>query len=629
MTDNYVGLSNESPSSWPEYDADVSAIDRMADKKHHEYVLNYMTARLNASERKMQQFYNRWRANEYKVQGYINLPDYEKILKAMNRDGKPPSPVSITVPYAYATAWTVVTYLLHTFCGRKPIFQVASHKSEVVKSAKMMEQVLQWNADSTRLVRHFYQMFMDGQVYGVGAVRTLWTTRKARRAAWQKPKGLMNFLSSTPVRVMEERLVFEGNEVAAIDPFMFFPDPNVPMAEVNRKGEFVFWRVFEGKHRLLAAQASEQLKYVDKVSPMPANQANSLNSSARGAGIGADSSAGIRQHNEATGNYYQVDQGSVMILPKELGLGDSMAPERWLVSILNKTQIVQLEPLDVDYDMHPVAVIEPSTFGYGFGQPGLLDFIGPLQDTLSWLINSHVHNVRSVLNNSFVVDPSMVEMQDLKSNEPGKLIRLKRAAFGQDVRQAITQLNVVDITRSHIEDLEVFRRLGDMISAVSDNIRGLQDSGGRKTATEVRTSAEAGASRLAAQARLISAQGIVDLTEQMSVNLQSKLSQEVYISVVGRDGIDTPLKVSPDSLAGDFYYPVHDGTLPIDRVAMLDVWKEILMGVSQDPNLSQQFSVPDIFQFVAKLGGAENIDSFRVQVAPPSAEPPANAVPLS
>ena len=37
-------------------------------------------------------------------------------------------------------------------------------------------------------------------------------------------------------------------------------------------------------------------------------------------------------------------------------------------------------------------------------------------------------------------------------------------------------------------------KLADMLSAVNDNLKGIQDSGGRKTATEVRTSNESGSS---------------------------------------------------------------------------------------------------------------------------------------
>lgn len=625
----------------PEFRSGTTVMDRLgSDKKFHDHLRGYLLERLNYSERRMDQFYPRWRINERKVQGYISLPKYDEVLKAMNESGKPPSPVSITLPYAYATAWTVVTYMVHTFCGRKPMFQVSSYKTETAQSARMMELVLQWNVDATRLIRQLFQMFMDGEVYGVGIVRTLWVEKKAKRSEFVEVPGFQGLLNramggASRQRQKVDKLIFQGNEAVSVDPFMFFPDPNVPMAEVNRKGEYVFWRAFTGKHELLLAQAADQVRYVDKVNPMSPGQIQSGSSasggSVRGAAFGADANAAntIRGGVQGPSNYYQVDQGSVMVIPKELGLGDSMVPERWLFTMLNKTQIIQAEPLDVEYDMHPVSVIEPRTFGYGFGQPGMVDFVGPVQDTMSWLLNSHIHNVRAVLNNSFIVDPSMVEMQDLKSTEPGKLIRLKRAAFGQDVRQAVQQLPVSDVTRGHITDLEVFQRLGDALTGVNDNLRGVQDSGGRKTATEVRTSNEAGASRLAAQARLTSAQGIVDLTEQMTVNLQYKLTDPVYLSITGSAGVNTPIKISPESITGDFYYPVHDGTLPIDRVAMFDLWKELLLGIAQDQELRQNFSVPNIFEWVAKLGGAENIDSFKVQVAAPDAPPPPGAIPLN
>jgi hypothetical protein len=58
---------------------------------------------------------------------------------------------------------------------------------------------------------------------------------------------------------------------------------------------------------------------------------------------------------------------------------------------------------------------------------------------------------------------------------------------------------------------------------------------------------------------------------------------------------------------------VHDGTLPLDRIAMLDIWKEIMLGVLQDPELRQSYSVPKLFEYIAELGGAKNIKSFRIQ----------------
>lgn len=79
----------------------------------------------------------------------------------------------------------------------------------------------------------------------------------------------------------------------------------------------------------------------------------------------------------------------------------------------------------------------------------------------------------------------------------------------------------------------------------------------------------------------------------------------------------TPIK--PDDVQGNFYFPIHDGALPLDRVAMLDVWKEIWMAVSTNPQLAMQYNGPAIFEYMANLAGAKNLTSFKIQVAPPMA----------
>jgi hypothetical protein len=391
------------------------------------------------------------------------------------------------------------------------------------------------------------------------------------------------------------------------------------MSEVNKRGEYVWWRSFEGKHHLKKEEAAGTFKWIDSIVQSSNHQHNpdTDDTSDRDLISRGIAHPGLSTANEnlSTISYYEIMQGSVEVIPAELGLGEQTTPQKWVFAIGNRNQIIQAEPLDLDHDMHPVVVNEPYTLGYGFGQPGMADYLNPIQDLLSWFVNSHMDNVKTALNNMFVVDPSMVEIQDMKKPGAGKIIRLKKAAYGQDVRQALSQLPVTDITTGHIKDFETIIRVGDGLSSVTDNVRGLQSSGGRKTATEIRTSGEAAASRLAANARLISAQALVDLAEQMSMNTQQNMSQEFYLQLVGRDGLTTPVHITPEHITGDFHYPVHDGTLPIDRVAMLDVWKEIFLGIAQDPEMRQQYNMLAIFEHMAELGGAKNLKQFRVDVS--------------
>jgi hypothetical protein len=624
---------DDPPSRYPEPPAQLP-IQRLAPGTElHARVLQMLRERLDASEEKMSQFYPRWRTNERALQAYIMLPDYKKQLEQMNKEGRPPQVVEIQVPYIFAAVHTMVTYMMHTFGGRKPIFQLATYKKEWTENARAMEMVLQYNADHTRLLRHMYQWFWHSFTYGVGIIRTSWKNERAVRTRWVHVPRFSAFgvsIGGKTMPIREEKLIYSGNEVACIDPFLFFPDPRVPMHEVNRKGEFVFWRTFAGYHQLKSAEFNGVYMHVDaarKTLPISRWSADT-GESARSLRAEGDGIAGFHETDRRLEAFYQVDQGTVVIIPKQWGLGNGTRPEKWLFTILNKDQIIQAEPLEADHDMHPVAVLEPYSTGPSFGAICAVDVLKPVQDIMSWLVNSHMENVRTVLNNMLVVDPQAIELQDLKEPGAGKIIRLKMAAYGRDVRSALHQLNVQDVTRAHLADLRLMMDLGHMFLGINENLMGLQDSGGRKTATEVRTAGESGASRMASLARIISAQGMVDLVTQMVVNIQQRTDEEFLMELLGEISRETQVRITPDKLSGDFHYPIHDGTLPLDRVALMDVWKELAISIARDPELRQTFSLPRIVEYIAELGGARNIDQFKLQVLPPGQTPAPGAVPV-
>lgn len=591
-------------------------IDRLRPgSPEHSKLLTHLLDLHRMSSREMSRFHNRWRANEMQYQAYMTTKSVEDLRKAAIKGSTKPEFVDITVPYTYASVQTIVTYLLHTFCGRRPMWQVGSNRNDKVRLSQNLETILQYNADQERAVRKLYQFFHDGEMYGIQVMRLLWTVKQQRvtRTKTVTPgvPGLFN-VPQRPEQVQEVVTKFEGNDIWNIDPFDFFPDPRVPMDQVHLKGEFVFWRTTEGKFALKKAEQDGLLKWVDRIGDTPNDQRTGESTRNR---LSEGNENPANADSSITSRQAELLQGTVEIIPSEFGLGDSDRYEKWLFTIGNRNQIIQAEPLDLDHDQHPVIVGEPYSTGYGFGNIGVADMLQPMQEMMSWMLNSHIYNVRSVLNNTLVVNPQMVDMEDLKKPGPGRVIKLKPAAFGQNVTNAISQLAVQDVTRSHVTDLGMITRFADLISSTNDNLRGVQAAGGRKTATEVRTSGEAGASRLAAHARLISSQSIQPAGEMMVYNYQQLMSQEVYLRILGQNAADNPMRIGPEDISGSFYFPVHDGTLPMDKVALLDVWREIFMAIIQNPGLAQIFDAVGIFQYIAELGGAKNLSTFRVQTA--------------
>ena len=581
----------------------------------HQALLDFLLTRLRMSEDKMRGFYARWTANERRMQAYITMRDYDQLLQQQKNDaGRSPVPVDIVVPYAYATANTANTYLLHTFMGREPIFQVQSNNSTMIQNARSMETKLQYDCYHNRFAKIFWQFGMDQQMYGFGAMFVDWKVRQAMRSQKLSAQpGMFNQVlqgSDVPAQTRVLTTIYEGNEISNVDPFCFFPDPRVPMTEVNRDGEFFFKRTTVGKHKIKIGEARKEYVYTNAVGSLAKqNNTDSSQSDRSLLAQGESNPARAIYRGGNAADNVQLDEGTCFIIPKDMGLGEQTEPTLWFFTIANQRQIIQAIPYDFDHGMHPLVVAEPDRLGHAFGSPAPLDFYGPIQDTASWFINSHVKNTQKVIHNTLVVDPAMVEIQDLKLGGEARIIRLKQSAYGQDVRASLNQLQVTDVTRTHMQDMQLFIRLADMITGVNDNQRGVQNAGGRKTATEVRTAGESGGSRLAGRGLLVSSMAMVDLAMMMSLNNMQFISQEFSFRALGPDGLRHPITLQPDQIVGDFHYPINDGTLPLDRVALLDVWQQIFQTIVSTP-LAPAFNIPRMFLYIAQLGGAKNVEEF-------------------
>jgi hypothetical protein len=259
----------------------------------------------------------------------------------------------------------------------------------------------------------------------------------------------------------------------------------------------------------------------------------------------------------------------------------------------------------------------------------------PVQQTLDWLINSHFYNVRATLNNNFVVDPSKVVMKDVLSPAPGKIFRLKPSAYGSDPRMAVHQLVTQDVTQNNLRDLQVMMGFGERALGVNDQLMGMLNSGGRKTATEIRTSTSFGVNRLKTIAEWFSAVGFDPLSQMMVKNSQQYYTGEMKFRIAGslvQSAGQDFMNVTPDVIAGSYTYVPVDGTLPVDRYAQANLWRELMAQMRNFPQIMMQYDVGRIFEWVAQISGLKNINQFKIEIGSPeqlmAAAAAGNVVPL-
>ena len=594
-----------------------SELDLKPGSTLHQELLTKIYNRARESNSDMSKRFDVWKKIDRNLTAYIPSDDAEKAIKEAD-DRKP---VAIVVPYSYATLETLLTYMAAAFLD-EPIFRYEGVGPEDTIGAMLLEQIINMQCIKAKAALNLHTSYRDGYSYGIGVVAPAWTMKMGKRVAVEE-NGFMSavfgkWLSLGPKRINKDAILYEGNELRNIDPYLYLPDPNVPIHEPQR-GEYVGWIEETNYIKLLDAERNEANKLfnVRYLKDLSAGSGRShFNTAVTDSG---------RTERYSTSSYGSVETRPIDIIwlyvnliPKEWKIGSGEYPEKWLFGLAADQCIVSASPMNLNHNMFPVSVCAPDSDGYSTSPVSRLEIVYGLQETLDWLFSSHVSNVRKAINDMLIVDPSLINVNDLKDPAPGKLIRMRRAAWGRGVENAVKQLQVTDITRQNIQDSGFITDLMQKCSGSVDALMGFQRrSSERVSATESRDTRSGALSRLAKTARLVSLQMMQDLGYILASQTQQLMTQEQYVAISGRweeelrkeYGDVSRLKVTPFDLVIDMDVVPKDGSMVSGENA--DIWVQLFQTIGQQPLLMQQFDTTRIFMHIARMLGAKNVNEFR------------------
>jgi hypothetical protein len=609
----------------------------------HQRLLDLVRSRRSLSARKLANYYPEWTKADRIYQHYVEPSETDSQGKRLY-----PWARSIVVPMSYAIVQTQLAWEMAAFTQRIPIVPLDGLSPEDVKPAKVMEQVLQHEWSTDRMALSLYQWLLDRRRYGLGVVWINWA-RDATRQRVEVPKVMsLPFLGiELPLGTeweWQDRVKYEGNRLEPIDPFRFYPDPRVALADAHR-GEFVGFRTQKHYHELLLQERDGQYANVKRLPKRP-NQGGVINTSQAptmepraldrsGVGLGdwmgqiGPNSVDFQERGSVT-----LDVFVIRLVPKDYELGDSSWPQKYVVVVGNEAIVLRAQPYEFDHDELPACVMELSADRHMFSTPGVVSHLEDLQDFLSWLYNSHAENVRRTLNNQFIVDPSLVHIEDLLQPQPGLLARLRREAQGRpgSMEQAIKQIPIMDVTKTHGQDMSAAIDLMQRVSAAPENLQGVLAKG-EKTLGEQQMAVSAAQGRLRMEAQMGWLQGMVRATHQRISNIQQFMSEERWIQVVGTYPLalglsaDTKfLRVGPDQVQGQFTYSQPDMIVRQDQ-PMLMALREIWMAVAKEPELRQRFDLVKLFEPMAQMAGIKNLSDYVREMPAAGAQTPIPGMP--
>lgn len=598
----------------------------------HRKLVQRLKDYLRMSEKKFRDRYKQMADNEDLFQAFVPVKEIDRI-NARRRKGTEWEGTAdysaIELPYAYSVVMTTHCYYSSVFCARNPIFQLQGRHGETEQQVQAMETLLAYQASVGANILPLYVWLLDPGKYGFSVLGHYWDeeTIRCRHVVEKEAEFFGAPIKDAPKTkevVVKDVPGYRGSRCYNVRPQDFFPDPRVALVHFQ-KGQFCgrycetpFNEVYEGsrvkhnKYRYFNYDVLKRQKlsrdHTQTPEAAPRDEGSGNVTVLPGTNIELDAV-------DLPVGFIKGHEIYLKLIPDEWGLAEGDREEIWAFNLSSSGVIFGAGPLGEYFHKFPFDVLTDEIDGYTLFPRSTLERVRPLNDVMTWLVNSHFYNVRASLNNLLVVDPSMVVMKDVENPAPGKAIRLKPTAYGRDVRTLLNQLQVGDVTRSHIGDLQLVMDMVQRMVPANDAIMGVQPSGsGRQTATSSRISTHFGTSRLKTQCEWWSAAGWTPFTQKLVQRTQQHYDENMKLRLVGDIAMFTQqfLEVTPELIAGMYDFEPVDGTLPVDRFAQANLWQQIMLQMEKHPQIMMTYDIAKIFAWVAKLAGIKNMAQFRL-----------------
>lgn len=593
----------------------------------HRKILEAVRQRRKMSFDGMGTRYTAWAEMEERFRAYIKPTEGDTTRANLKKEGKPQY-VTIVVPYDYAILLTLHTYITAVFLSRNPVFQYDARHGETANQVDAVEAIINYQQMVGEWLVPLYIWLMDGPKYGLGIIGSQWVNESV--VTTESSREEVKYLGIPVGKTRDVRRTiripgYSGHRLFNVRPQDWYPDPRVSLSRFQ-EGEFCGRRCNVGWNTIIKRQQQGLYYNVDELKSNMVKKDSAYRDTGSSQLVLPDEMetwyVAPKQNDDTKDkdikNNIDLFECEIELTPKIWGLGTSESPEKWVITVANEAVIVSCEPLGLYHDKFTFDVIEQEIEGYALAKRSMLEVLSPLNDTLSWLFNSHMHNVRKVMNDMLVVDPSMVTMKDFTDPNAGRLLRLKPEAYGKDARTAVHQLQTIDVTQNHLRDSQLVMELMQRVVGVVENAMGQQNRGGRQTATESRITSNFSVNRMKTLAEYFSAMGFTPLSQKLLQTTQQKYTGEKAFRIAGDlTGTKTPIRVSPQDIAGFYDFIPVDGTLPVDRMAQAMVWKEIFGIVAAGRVPMQGIDLMGILKHIAFLSGAKDFSQFQVQVQTP------------
>jgi len=592
-------LADVKPAGLP---ASVPAGHPWRNQRVHRTLMSYVISRMERGAEIRETRVERFKTIDKQIYGWIKLDTTEQQRKNKKDATGQPLATDQHFPLALSHLEDAVSYYAGVFAPTRGMF---SHVGDAAaqEAGEDFLKVMNQHAQHAGYYRQMMRALLDIHKYQMGGLTVEWDVQAGNEVIRQ-PDGTLN---------IEQKIVWEGNRLKAMDVYNSFWQPGVEWLDVATKSEFYaevrltnffeiqknasagVWVNTEASLAILQEKNQPSVSARGRTSFYifpPAELRLSEDSLARRSSewsFMSESGVGALSTNRREG-LFELSTVYIWLNPMQHGLIAVRAKENvgrnrlelWKLEILDGQWLVSAEHSPNAHAQIPLA---PGTLGndsLGEWQKSQAEILRPLQDFLSFILNTHIKGVRKNLWGLTIYNKEIVDLEQIPEGEIAARVAANPTGQDLDLSKAIYHDNQLVDTKQNISDFNAILGIVNQLyptQALPSQVAGID----RAVSNQVAAVVQGGNRPLQAKARFIDETMLRNMRTLLYFNiLQFQTDDQVVDSAGNEQPIDLE-KLQDVKLQ----YLLGQGLKALDKQTVTQQFESLIFALLQSPAVQE------------------------------------------
>lgn len=521
-------------------------------------------------------------------------------------------PVDVSITWAAMQIEEVNADLLDIFGPNSDLYTALTDKSKQ-SIANALTEKMEYDANFTGTFTQLDFFLSNSMKYNYGPLLVEWDERFGSVIA-DSPDG--------QVEVNEGKVIWSGNLIEAADPYNTLIDPSVDPIKLHSHGEFfaLVDRINQFKLDVMIDRNElyDAERFKDRNGAYSLYTAHPRIRTTNSDGRTTDTfdwanyiSAGAISGAGGTEELYEITHLYIWLKGKDWGLSKTNRREIWRITMINGTNIGNIELLNNAHNFLPLLIGMPINDEMGVQAKTYAERLIPFQNFASFLMNIKQRGDRKALLGLTIYDPRIIDINAVDWDEVGQYpAKTEAMQAGRKIDDGIKTFYDGPRTETTLPDLG---RVIDLMQLILPSKQD-QQVAGLERATQYQAAATWQGSHKSAHriAKILNDQVMVPYRFMITYNIYQY--QETPLRITNKQtGEETT--VNPKDLRSlGLEYNIGSGLKGLHKLQITEILREVLRSLMQTPDSWQRVDILGLLDYLTSIEGDDfSMEQFRIR----------------